>query len=198
VVALLRSGSSAFPDFKIQTALDQFWQDYLTFPPVTPSRVVAEVSFFQEVDDSYTRCVPKIALHRRSRSHSSANLHRRVASEAPSAVFAWLSTGSLQSGRATMMLYEVFAEGDRTWHSSFRSGGDLGWVVHLTKGIDGETLARQFDSCMGVAIAPSAEPSAEGQHGAHSALAQPGPQHRVTVGQARRSHSVRTSRMLKR
>jgi hypothetical protein len=157
-------GRVPFPDFKIHTALDSFWQDYLTFPPFTPSRVVAEVSFFREADGSYTRCVPGIAFHHRSRGHSSANLHRRVASEAPSAVFAWLSTGSCQSGRATMMLYEVFAGGDRTWHSSFRSGGELGWVVHLTKGIDRETLARQFESYMSVAAAASAEPSVEGQN----------------------------------
>ena len=109
-------------------SLGALWQDKLTFPPLTPRRIVREQHFI--VEDATT----SKRIHGRRLRHSAGNLQRRVEDHAPSLLAAWISTGSETNARASFMTY-AHREGDvSAWYSSFeRSAGQ--WRVRRVKGI---------------------------------------------------------------
>src|SRR3954470_4664494 len=67
-----------FPAFLKQydAALDEFFQDKVTFPPFTPNRVIAHWSFAR-VGDKYVE-VPSRVPHGSEKHRSEANLQKRV------------------------------------------------------------------------------------------------------------------------
>lgn len=116
-----------------QVALDEFFQDKITFPPFTPNRVIREQ--WHPVDQSRT----KFPVHNKEqRQHSSWNLQRRVADYANSALFVWFSSGTKANDRGSLMLYQVHAGSVSAWYASFRKSA--GWVLHLTKGMTREAV----------------------------------------------------------
>jgi hypothetical protein len=116
-----------------QVALDEFFQDKITFPPFTPNRILRQQ--WHPADQSRSRWLP---YSRKLRRHSSWNLQRRVTQYAGSALFVWFSSGTKTNDRGSLMLYQVHAGSVSAWYASFRKA--TGWVLHLTKGITREVV----------------------------------------------------------
>lgn len=127
------------PHLDIDTALDEFWQDKITFPPFTPSRVIKEYFFLRDESGDYSlsTIVPPY-IHSRRRASSYKNLHRRVADFSGSAIFVWFSSNTTSNGRGSLMVYEVGSSRVHTWYAAFTK--EDGWEVLQTKGITREQV----------------------------------------------------------
>jgi hypothetical protein len=131
-----RVGFGFFGDYliDIDTALDEFRQDQITFPPFTPKRVVEQYYFLRGNDGNYT--FPKRAplVHQRILRPSSDNLHKRVADFAGSAIFVWLSSNTKANGRGSFMVYQVQDRVVQSWYVNLTKD-DGKWRLLKTKGI---------------------------------------------------------------
>jgi len=124
------------------TALDEFWQSHLTFPPFSPRQVSAPIAWRLGLTGRYER-VPKPRLFAKpDRRHSADNLHHRVRSFSESALFVWFSSYSGLNGVASVMAYSVEDEKEVAWYASFRK--EPSWHVAATKGIPRERLLQMF------------------------------------------------------
>jgi len=123
-----------FEDFRLEkdTALDEFSQDKVTFPPFTPNRVIGEYYFARDQSGSYA---PSLApfVHQRQLAPSSENLHKRVTDFADSALFIWVSSNTKLNSRASIMVYEVKGSDVQTWYMGLVKQDN--WSVSQTKGI---------------------------------------------------------------
>jgi hypothetical protein len=124
-----------FMDFRLErdTALDEFRQDKVTFPPFTPNRVIEEYCFRRNERGRYDLAPDAPLVHQRRLSRSAANLHKRVANVTDSAVFAWFSSNSKANGRGSLMVYEVNGTEVQTWYTELLKAGN--WTVSQTKSI---------------------------------------------------------------
>jgi hypothetical protein len=127
-----------FPAFmnRYDGALDEFYQDKVTFPPFSPNRVMLQWSFAR-VGDSYVE-VPSQVPHRSKRQSSDSNLQRRVQDFSRSACFIWYSGNTVANGRGSVMVYNV--KGDRVscWFAAFSRQQQ--WKLNATKGISREDV----------------------------------------------------------
>ena len=133
------SGRVAFDHFSSshpQVALDEFFQDKITFPPFTPNRVLREERWTRGTSERWN------LVHRGQ--HSSSNLHRRVTQFAGSALFVWFSFGTQSNDRASLMVYRVDGESVVTWYASLRKEAD--WKLDRTKGIEREAVQILMDT----------------------------------------------------
>src|ERR1700723_2623144 len=123
-----------FPAFmnRHDAALDEFYQDKVTFPPFTPNRVLAQCSFLR-VDAHYVEAPLTTVPHRSEKQPSEANLHRRVQDSSRSACFVWYSGNTLANGRGSIMVYNLLADQLECWFAAFnrQDGGKLS----ATKGV---------------------------------------------------------------
>ena len=131
-----RVGFGFFGDYLIDmdTALDEFRQDQITFPPFSPKRVVEQYYFLRGHNGNYA--FPKRAplVHQRILRPSSENLHKRVVDFAGSALFVWLSSNTEANGRGSFMVYQVRDNQVETWYVNMaRAEGQ--WRLLKTKGI---------------------------------------------------------------
>jgi hypothetical protein len=140
------SGYGAVPfhgGLSIHTAKKEHYQDYLTFPPFTPNRVVAQYLFCRVADCDYEEQAMPYLIHRRERERSSRNLNRRVARFSGSALFVWYSSGSISSRRGSVMVYSA-REGDtHAWYACFSDR--QGWQLDQVKGTDRNAVASLID-----------------------------------------------------
>jgi hypothetical protein len=112
-----------------QTALDEFFQERITFPPFNPNRILGEQCW------SYDSSKPRHLVHRKKRrQHSSWNLQRRVSQFASSALFIWYSSGTDTNDRGSVMVYRVDGDQVDTWYASLHKA-DV-WKLDRTKGIE--------------------------------------------------------------
>ena len=127
-----------FPAFmnRDDAALDEFYQDKVTFPPFTPNRVLAQWSFAR-VGDNYME-VPLQVPHRPEKQPSEANLQRRVQEFSRSASFVWYSSKTVANGRGSVMVYNVAADGAKCWFAAFSRHET--WKLHATKGVSREEV----------------------------------------------------------
>ncbi len=125
------------------TALDEFRQDKITFPPFTPNRVVEEYYFRRDENGDYSLSTAATYIHPMKQASSCENLHRRVADFANSAIFVWFSSNTKSNGRGSLMVYEVSDYRIHTWYAAFSKGEE--WRVLQIKGITRE----QIQSLMG-------------------------------------------------
>ena len=87
-----------------QVALDEFFQDKITFPPFTPNRIL------RQQRHHWGDLKPKHHIYDTQRRQlSSWNLQKRVTQYANSAVFIWFSSGTKSNDRGSLMIYEVHA-----------------------------------------------------------------------------------------
>ena len=70
-----------------QVALDEFFQDQITFPPFTPKRILSQERWVYD-DQMSKNPLP----HRRRYQRSAMNLHRRIKDHSKSAMFIWYSS----------------------------------------------------------------------------------------------------------
>ncbi len=125
-----------FGDYLVgmDTALDEFRQDQVTFPPFSPKRVIEQYYFLRGHNGNYT--FPKRAplVHRRVLRPSSETLHKRVVDFAGSAIFVWLSSNTESNGRGSLMVYQVQDGEVQTWYVNLvKAEGE--WRLLKTKGI---------------------------------------------------------------
>jgi hypothetical protein len=134
------SGVSAFPGGYpwFLTAKEEHRQDHLTFPPFTPSRVVAQYLFCRIGDEVYEEQAPAHLIHREERQRSAKSLHRRVTDFSRSGLFVWYSSGSAANRRGSLLVYSV-REGDvAAWYAGFSER--QGWKLDQVKGIGREIV----------------------------------------------------------
>ena len=117
-----------------QVALDEFFQDKITFPPFTPNRILR-----QQWHPAASFKTGRASVHDTvNRQHSSWNLQKRVTQYATSALFLWFSSGTKANDRGSLMVYQVQSGAVSAWYASFRKAD--GWVLHQTKEISREEM----------------------------------------------------------
>jgi len=124
-------------------ALDEFYQDKLTFPPFTPNRVLGQWSFIR-IDDHYAEAPLPVLPHPSRKKPSEANLHRRVEDFSGSACFVWYSAETLANGRASVMVYKAMANRVEAWFAAFSR--QQGWKLHATKGTSRDDVQRMLNT----------------------------------------------------
>ncbi len=123
----------------IVSALDDHYQDKLTFPPFTRNRIVSEHYFCRAADGVYQEQCPTHLAHRRRWRWKEQNVHRRVASFSNSGFFAWYSSGTAANDRGSLMVYWSHDGAASGWYSGFMRRN--GWHLDKVSGIDRELLA---------------------------------------------------------
>jgi hypothetical protein len=113
-------------------ALNEFWQDKLTFPPFTPNRILSQLSYLR-TDDHYTETPLTLAPHTLERQSSEKNLHNRVRHFAWSGAFFWYSTNTASNSRGSVMVYTVQRGRTSSWFAELARKDD--WNVQETKGV---------------------------------------------------------------
>jgi hypothetical protein len=117
----------------IHTALDEFSQEHLTFPPFTPNRVATQHYFSRGPEGDFDEQPPARLVHASARRQSASNLHRRVVDFCPSAVFVWFSSNSAANRQGSVMVYAAFSGQVAAWYAAFRF--DRTWRLGRVKGI---------------------------------------------------------------
>lgn len=133
----------------IGVALDEHRQDQLTFPPFVPTRVAAEEHWERASSGDYERTAGRFEIHRFERQHSSANLQRRIADLAPSALYVWFSSTSAVDRRASVLVYIVSEGTTIPWFASLRSSTDA-WTLGDVKGLGRVEVQELLDHPPGV------------------------------------------------
>ncbi len=126
-------GRVPFDGLSIHTALDEFSQEQVTFPPFTPNRVVAQHCYRRTARGEFEEDAPACLVHRTSRAHSAENLQRRVADFSRSAVFVWFSSHSVANRHGSVMAYTVRSRHVGAWYAAFSY--DAGWRLGRVKGV---------------------------------------------------------------
>ncbi len=124
----------------IHTALDEFSQGQLTFPPFTPNRIATQHFFSRGPGGDFNEQPPAHLVHRTKCARSARNLHRRVADFSDSAVFIWFSSNSAANQQASVMAYSAYSGQASGWYAGFER--DRTWRLGRVKGIgNGEVSA---------------------------------------------------------
>lgn len=123
---------------RFDAALDEFYQEKLTFPPFTPNRVLSQWSF--ELNGNALVEAPLVRLpHASERRSSGANLQRRVDELASGALFLWFSANTIKNDRGSIMVYDTRSQDVVSWFASFVKKSS--WRLQLTKGVNLEHVS---------------------------------------------------------
>ncbi len=120
------------------TALDEFRQDKITFPPFSPNRVVEEYCFLRGENGDYAPSEHTSFVHSRERESSSLNLHKRVSDFSDAGIFIWFSSNTQSNSRGSLMVYEVNRSEVNTWFAAFSKKTE--WKLLQTCGIAREQV----------------------------------------------------------
>ena len=126
-------GRVPFHGLSIATALDEFSQEQVTFPPFTPNRVITQHFFCRTTQGDFEEQAPAHLVHPTEPAHSSKNLHRRIVDFSRSAIFVWFSSHSATNARGSIMAYVVNPQGVSTWYAGLRY--DTDWRLDKVKGV---------------------------------------------------------------
>ncbi len=134
-----------FPAFmnRYDGALDEFYQDKVTFPPFTPNRILGQWSFVR-VNDDYSEEPLRLLPHPSKKQPSVTNLNRRVASFSRSACFIWYSAKTLANGKASVMVYSAAGDRVEAWFAAFNR--HQGWKLQATKGTAREDVQQLLNT----------------------------------------------------
>jgi hypothetical protein len=131
-------GVVAFPqgyEVNILVALDEHYQEQLTFPPFTRNRIVSEHHFARTPNGTYEEQCPSHLVHRRRFRRKEQRLHRRVADFSTCGLFTWYSSGTGANDRGSLMVYASKPGATEAWYVGFRRRAE-GWRVERVNGID--------------------------------------------------------------
>jgi hypothetical protein len=134
-------GVVAFPygySAGIVVALDDHYQDKLTFPPFTRNRIVSEHYFARLGNDIYEEQCPASLGHRRRWRWREQKLHRRVAGFSSSGLFVWYSSRTASNDQASLLVYTSSAEQVSGWYAGFARVNR--WHIGQVKGINRDAL----------------------------------------------------------
>lgn len=123
----------------IVVALDDHYQDHVTFPPFTGNRVVAQYLFCHVGGGEYEEQSPPQLVHRRRWRWKEQKLHRRVANFSRSGLFVWYSSGSVTSRRGSLLVYAAREGAVAAWYAGFSER--QGWQLDQVKGISREAAS---------------------------------------------------------
>lgn len=135
-------------------ALREHHQEQLTFPPFAPTRIAGESHWLRSAGGGYTLAADPPRIHRLERQHSSANLQRRVAGVAATALYVWFSSSSASDGRGSMLVYAVNAGEAIPWFASMRADAGT-WSLGEVKGLGRAEIAELLEHPPGVRRGPS-------------------------------------------
>ena len=130
--------SANIPGSNVDAALDELWKGKTTFPPFTPKRIFEERFFVRNDDRTYKETIASQKVHPLQRTHSSANLHRRVSDFSESALFAWYSSETATNDRGSLMVYISRQKKVETWFASFIKRSE--WKLDKVKGINRDKI----------------------------------------------------------
>jgi len=132
---------TGFPGLDV--ALDEFHDKNLTFPPFTPSRVLAQYYFGLTTKKYYEEQAPPYLIHDQERKHSAANLHRHVKDFSGSAVYLWFSSNTAKNQQGSLMVYLTHEEQIDSWFASFHKKHT--WTIKQVRGINRDYLDEIVD-----------------------------------------------------
>ena len=119
----------------IVVALDDHYQEQLTFPPFTRNRVVAQYYFCRLANGAYEEQSPEVPVHRKRWRWKEQTLHRRVANVTKSGLFVWYSSGTVTNRKGSLMVYAMRDGAITAWYAGFTERA-VGWQLDHVKGID--------------------------------------------------------------
>ncbi len=124
---------------RFDAALDEFYQDKVTFPPFNPNRIEGQWSFLRAGDHYVESPLPEMP-HRSEKQPSESNLLRRIQDFSRSACFVWYSGNTVANGRGSVMVYELSTDRVDCWYASFSRRQE--WKLQATKGARREDVER--------------------------------------------------------
>jgi hypothetical protein len=133
----------------VGVALDEFYQEHLTFPPFVPTRVAAEHHWERTSEGNYARAAPRFLVHPLERQHSSSNLQRRIADLTDSGLFVWFSSTREKDDRGSILVYIVNDGATIPWFASMKIA-PAGWVLGEVKGLGRAEVQELLDHPPGV------------------------------------------------
>jgi hypothetical protein len=128
---------------RFDAALDEFYQNKVTFPPFNPNRIVSQSSFLRTGDHYLESPLPALP-HKLEKQSSKANLLRRVHNFSRSACFVWYSGNTVTNGKGSVMVYELSTERVDCWFASFNRLDE--WTLQATKGASRDDVERLLHS----------------------------------------------------
>jgi hypothetical protein len=135
-------GVVAFPygySANIVVALDDHYQDQLTFPPFARNRIVGQYYFAHLGHGEYEEQCPAHLVHRRHWRPTEQHLHRRVARFSRSGLILWYASRSLENRKASLMVYSTRDGATDAWYANFTDRH--GWHVDQVKGTTREQVS---------------------------------------------------------
>ncbi len=112
-------------------------ESILTVPPFHPNRVMYEMHATVSYDPCQITIKPTRPLHYQQRSGE--NLSRKITHISKSALFAWYSSDTKATDKASLMVYTSSSEDQHGWYASFHKIN--GWVSHQIKGVSKQEIA---------------------------------------------------------
>lgn len=113
------------------------WNKRLVVPPFEPRRAVNQRYFRSDMaaPPSYTMAAAR-PLH--IEQHSGDNQQRYLSLVSQSGLFLWYSGETLKTDQASILLYQIDAEGTSDWFASFIKRGQ--WKLNKARGISQQAL----------------------------------------------------------
>jgi len=127
----------------IDTSLDAFWRDKLTFPPFNPKQIGEQFYWSRNSDGTYSagEKEPRWIYKRELRS-SADNLNKRVTDFTESGLFVWFTSFTEKNMHGSLMVYLVKNDDVMAWYASMKN--DNHWTIDKTKGINKKLVEEWF------------------------------------------------------
>lgn len=131
------SGKAVIPfnGIKVDSALEEKWEQKITVPPFHPNRVLSETFFRKRPSENK---IFEKRLHRVKTSND--NLQNRITNYTDDGLFVWYSSNTKINQKGSLMIYRVKDEAVETFYSSLEN--KEGWKIIQTKGIGINELKR--------------------------------------------------------
>ncbi len=137
-----RVGLDGWPGWRVDVALDEFFQDHLTFPPFAPGQTEVELSLESRDGIGLKQGPLKRPLLSPKRGHSARNLQNRVSERSNAGLYVWFTSHTQPNGRGAVMIYRSRDGAADGWYASFAA--DREWRLGQCKGISRETVTEWF------------------------------------------------------
>lgn len=112
-----------------------------TLPPFAPNRILSQ-HFFQAGPGIIEKKVEQPEMHRNYKQRSKLNLNNQLLAYSESGMFVWLSSGTKNIDRASMLVYLTNKDRVGAWYASFNKSER--WKVDRTNNVNREILAELF------------------------------------------------------
>ncbi|MDT5121463.1 MAG: hypothetical protein QOC96_945 [Acidobacteriota bacterium] len=125
------------------------WNKKLVVPPFEPHRVVSQRYFRSDMaaSSSYLMAAAR-PLH--IEQHSGDNRQRYLSLISRSGLFLWYSGETLKTDQASVLLYQIDAEGTSDWFASFIKSGQ--WKLNKVRGIPQRALQDMMNGAPTIGI----------------------------------------------